>query len=91
MPDRDVETVRASSGRELRRVSAVLHHIKESADAPVGHDDTEMEDDDETWADASEEDEMEVLLMTASCPMTPPESHFCFDGRLDSAFEALKN
>jgi hypothetical protein len=40
--------------------------------------------------DASKDDEFEPLSMAASCSMTPPESHFCFDARTDSAFEALE-
>jgi hypothetical protein len=48
------------------------------------------EGDHDSWAGASEEDEFEVVSMTASRPMTPPESQFCLDGLLDSASEAFE-
>jgi hypothetical protein len=74
----------------LRDIFVVLYPDQEAAEAPVGHDGTETEDDDGTWADGSEEDEFEILSMAASCPMAPPVPHFSFDGPPDSAFEALE-
>jgi hypothetical protein len=51
----DLEMLRASSGQELHHISAVLHPTKEAAEACCAHDSTEIEDNDETLADASEE------------------------------------
>jgi hypothetical protein len=58
------------------------------AEALVSHDDTEH--DDGTAADASGDEEFDVPSMTAICPVTPLESHFCFDGRSLSAFETFE-
>jgi hypothetical protein len=64
---------------ELRRISALLHPPKEVRKPPSAMTTR-------TGADASEEDEFDVFSMTANCSMTPPESHFCFDGEPHSAF-----
>jgi hypothetical protein len=46
--------------------------------------------DDETWADASEENDLDVPWMTVSCRMTGSESHFCLDGQPKWGFAAFK-
>jgi hypothetical protein len=89
--DSDLGTSRRSSGRELCRISRVLHPIKEAADAPVDHGCTKTEPRDEMWADASEEDELEVFSAAASCPVIPPESNLCLDGPPDAELEAFKD
>jgi hypothetical protein len=44
LQDRDAEAFHVSSSRELGCISTGLHLIKESAEAPVGSGDTEMEE-----------------------------------------------
>jgi hypothetical protein len=58
--------------------------------SPSRHRDTGTEDDDETLVNASEEDEFEILSVTASRPMILAESYFCFDSGSDFAFVAFQ-
>jgi hypothetical protein len=87
---RDLKPFRASLARGLRCISTVLRPTKGVAEVPANNDDAERLCGEETWADASEQDKFEVLAMTASHPITPPEPHFCFDRPPDSAFKAFK-
>jgi hypothetical protein len=72
MTDHEMERLHTSSDKELRCISAVFRPIKEALHVAVGHDDAEIENDNESWVDADEDNELEVLTMTVSCRLLRP-------------------
>jgi hypothetical protein len=66
----DLKTFRTCD-RGVAQHSWASSATNEAAEGTAGHD-----KDEENGVGASQGNEFEVLSMVASCPMTPPESHF---------------